>query len=206
MPAITWALGKLGLSLADGKSLMPIAAFIAACVAAVGLAAYIAHSLTATGYAKAEAECKADKATASLAASEHQTALREASREVIIKHTAAVANIAAAAVNEKQEVTDYVEKNPAPDSCALTPVGLRIFNRALSDNRATSVPGGSAAALDDRFSLTNFAISAAGRSGYPPAQPNGLKESLRGPLEVSPGAIGSSQAVPAESRASIGTR
>lgn len=205
---MTWLLGKLGLSLLDGKTLLPIAGVLAAAAALLASGLYAIHHLTAQGYEKAILECNARDAAANDEKRDLQASLREKSRDVIIRHTADAAKATAAVANETREVTDDIENNPAPAGCALTAVGLRIWNRALIEDGVIGLSGGFGAAGQDRSSASELATGASGRPGFVAGKPDRLETGLRGSgagLEVT---IGTGEAVPAAAgeRAAVGAR
>lgn len=205
---MTWILGKLGLTLLDGKTLMPIAAVLAAAAALMAAGLYAVSHFTAAGYEKAVAECNVRDVQANTDKADHQTALREASREVIIRHTADTAKVAAAATTERREVKDDIQTNPAPAGCALSPVGLRLWNRTVVEDRAAGLPGGFGPADEDRRRALELAGSAGWRLGFTPGKPDGFETSVRPALPVGAGPVRASQAVPAatDARAQIGAR
>ncbi len=133
---IATALGWLGLSVLDGKTLRPLMIFAAVVLAAVAALAYTVHTLTALGYDRAVAECAAAKKIAEEKGGELETQLREANRDVAINFATANAKLPQTESVRIKKVTEYVDKNPAVRSCGLDADGLRIFNEALANDQA----------------------------------------------------------------------
>lgn len=168
---IATALGWLGLSVLDGKTLRPLMIFAAVVLAAVAALAYTVHTLTALGYDRAVAECAKDKKAVEDQGVELQSSLREANREVAILFATANAKLPQIESVRIKKVTEYVEKNPAIKSCGLDADGLRIFNEAVRDDQAD---------VRIRPSLVSagraeLATSGSGRSGFADEQSREFK-------------------------------
>lgn len=136
---MTALLAKLGLVLAEGKSLWPFIALLALLVVLIGGALYGVRVLTGLGYDKAMHECRAAATAANDKAREAETQLSEANREVIIRHTAEVARLNERAQKLKNEVKNYVEKNPRVTQCGLDADGLHLWNASVTDDAALPV-------------------------------------------------------------------
>lgn len=196
---MTWLLAKLGLSLAGGKTLMPIAALLAAAAALVGLGLYAVHSLTAAGYDKAVRECQAATAKAQAETREQKTQNAEISREVIIKYTAEKAARHAALPAAIQEVTNNANQNPMPAACSLDPDGLRLWNRPISEYRASPEDALHRRSIADRRDQpvpADPATSGNGRFAEPPAQSGNIERPIRSAQERVHRARQASRAVP----------
>lgn len=163
---IATALGWLGLSVLDGKTLRPLMMFAAVVLAAAAALAYTVHTLTALGYDRAVAECAKDKKAVEEKGVELETQLRESNREVAVLFAANNARLPQIESVRVKKVTEYVDKNPALKSCGLDADGLRIFNEAVRDDPAdvrirsglvgagraelTTGPGGRSGFVDDQ--------------------------------------------------------
>jgi hypothetical protein len=165
---ITTALGWLGLSVLDGKTLRPLLMFAGVLLALVAGMGYTVHTLTALGYEKAQAECAKEKRAATDAERELSTQLREASRENMILFSIANAKLPQLEAARIQKVAEYVQANPDLAKCRLDDVGLRIFNQAITLDDPRELPVRSGLVSQGRAELAG---GDGGRSAFVDDQP-----------------------------------
>lgn len=184
--AATWLLGKFGLSVAEGKSLMPLVLFVGAVAAVLALAIGGAWWLMRVGAKEAIAACNAEKQVASDWSAYYQGELTKKNETVIVKYIEKKAATQSAADQQQAEVKDYVEANPTVVLCSLNDRGLRLWNSPLGNGGLPVPPG----AADPKPG--NPAPSIERRDDIAPAKPRGLQASVLDGARETPSAINTS--------------
>ena len=132
-----WLLAKLGLSVVDGQSLIPLIITVLVLATVVGGGFYTVHTLQAQGFAKASAICAANVQKQKDAVAELERQNAEISRSAAIAYAVSKSRQPTALAAAKQQVqneaqTPASQTASASSPCSLSPDGLSIWNRPVS--------------------------------------------------------------------------
>lgn len=182
-----WLLAKLGLSLADGKTLIPLIITVLVLGTVVGGGFYTVHTLQTQGFAKAAAICAANAQKAKDAVAELEKHNAEISRNAAIAYAVNKSRQPVALAAAKQQVqneaqTVQSQTASAGNPCNLSDAGLRLWNQPVSqpDTAAEYAlqSGRSNTQRDSPSSADITAVNATGLANAP-SESGRLKSAIR---------------------------